>query len=139
MEMEVALGSRVNARGLLELLDVNESTKFLSLLDTWGERSYRVIDYHSGPVDEGADFLFYDPSERRRIDQHTASNRASATRVVHEDMLFGWCNEENDTESTPPDESRGFYGYVVVTESLTRMNQTPNNRTKCMVIVTTPT
>lgn len=58
MDMEIALGWRAKVHELLELLDVIESTQFLSLPYTWRERTYRVIDYHPGPLDEDDDLIF---------------------------------------------------------------------------------
>lgn len=93
--MEVALGSLSNVRELLGLLEVIESAQFSSLPQAWRKRTYRAINYHPGPVDGGADFVFYDVWEGMKIDHHSATNLASAIRVVPEDILFGLCHEEN--------------------------------------------
>lgn len=91
--MKVPLGSRANVSELMELLDVIESTQFSSLPDSWSERSSRVVDYHPCQVDEGAYFVLYDPWMHRKTDQHIDTNRASATRVITDDMPFGWIHE----------------------------------------------
>lgn len=120
--MEVALRSLANVRELLNILDEMESTQFSSFLDSWRERMYRAIDYHPATVDEVAYFDTYDPWECRKIDHHTATNRASATRAFPEDMPFGWCHQKIDIKRTTRDESSDLNGYVWVTDSLPRMN-----------------
>lgn len=77
-------------------------------------------------VDEGADCDFYDPWEPRNIDQHKATNHASAIRAVLEDMPFGWCHKENDIQRSLPDQSSDFNGYVRISDSLVQMNKAPN-------------
>lgn len=67
MDMEVPLGSRVNVRELMNLLEVIEWAQFSLLYHSWRERSSREVHYHPGPVDEGAEFLFNNPWMRRKI------------------------------------------------------------------------
>ena len=48
MGMAVPPRSAANVRELLEMLDINESTRFESLPDSWSERVSRSVDYHPG-------------------------------------------------------------------------------------------
>lgn len=63
-----------------------------------------MVADHAIPVDERTDFVFYQPWMRRKIDQHTATNRESDIRVVPDDIPFGWVHEDYDTEHTPRDD-----------------------------------
>lgn len=58
MAMEISLASCANVHEFLELLYLIESIQFSSLQDTRRERTYREINNHPGPIDEGAHFVF---------------------------------------------------------------------------------
>ena len=118
MAMAVPLGSCANVREVLEMLTVIESTVFSYLPSPWNERTHRATDYHPGPRDEGADFVYYDPWQRCKVDAKTAISRKSATRVVPMDMPYGWMHEEDDRERTPRDASRDFNAYRVMDEGM---------------------
>lgn len=64
MEMEVALDSDAKVREVLEMLEIIDSTRFQDLPDAWRDRKIRSIDYHSGPIGRGADYVYYDPWRR---------------------------------------------------------------------------
>lgn len=71
--------------------------------------------------------LFYDPLQRRKADPHAATNRASDTQVVPDDMRLGWITENEDVESTSCDKFRDFDGNLDVTESWSRMIHVPTH------------
>lgn len=91
MAMEVALVSRAKVREVLAMLDVIESTQFPGLPRLWHDRKSRAVDYHPGSTDDGADWVYYNPWERRRkITSRVAVSRANATRLISDDFVIGW-------------------------------------------------
>lgn len=128
MYMDLSLVSRTNVREVLELLDVIELTQVSSLLDTWSNRTYRTIDYHQGLVYEGAYLVFYDPLERRKIDQLAATNQASSRNVVPEGMIFGRVHKDDGIERNTRDESPDHNRCVRIKDSLPQINQAPSSR-----------
>lgn len=85
-----------------------DSTQFSSNPDILRERTYRAIDNDPVIVDKGADFGFYDHFERKKIDHHTVTNRASATGVILGEIPSGWCHEKIEIERTLHVESSDF-------------------------------
>lgn len=61
----------------------------------------------------------------RKIDQHTATNGASAFHVVPEEVTFCWIHEVEDVERTKSNKFRKYKAYVLVTESLPQMSYVP--------------
>lgn len=82
MVIDMPLGSGPNVVVVMELLDIIESTQFLSLSYSCRECWHRSIDYHPGSVNEVPGVLFHDRYELLKIDQNTTTNRTSASRVV---------------------------------------------------------
>lgn len=96
--MKVALGSLANVREVLELLEVIEHTNFETITDTWRERQSRAIDYHLGRTGRGADYVYYDPCRRQKIDELSACTLTDATGVVTDGLDCGWVHPKEDTE-----------------------------------------
>lgn len=65
---------------------------------------------------------------RSKVDQNNSTNRASDTTVVLDDIPFRWIHEDSDIEHTPCDALPDCNRYLMVTDSLPRMNQAPNQR-----------
>lgn len=58
----------------------------------------------------------------RRIYQHKANNRAFASRLLPDEIRFGWVHEEGGVEQTLCDTSGDYNCYIGMSESLTHMN-----------------
>lgn len=114
MSLAAPLGSRDNVRELSEFLEVIESTRFDSLPATWNCRPNRAVDHHLGGSEASADFFYYDPFLRRKIDEATAKSRAAAYRVIPDDIPVGWDHEEEDVERTRRDTSRDYRPGIAV-------------------------
>lgn len=97
MAMELPLGSRANVRELFEMIEVIKSTRFQDLPATWSDRRSLALDYHPGRTERGGDFLYYDPWSRQKIDEQAAASRASATRVILDDLECCWVHKKEDT------------------------------------------
>lgn len=71
MAMGVELGPRRNVCELMEFR--RDLVKYILLLPNgWRNRTYRAMDCHPGPFDESADFVYYYPWKRRKIDEKGA-------------------------------------------------------------------
>lgn len=77
----------------------------------------RSIDYHAGHTWCGADYMYYEPWSREKINHQTGRNRASATRVVLDDSPPVWVQDDPDIERTPRDTSRDYDGYTYGSEA----------------------
>lgn len=110
LDMAVPLGSYANVREVLEMLRVIETTRFEALPSTWRSRANRATDHHPGRTGIGGDFVYYDPHERRKIDENTARSRASAARVMPGDQPRDWDYDPDEVgqERTPRDSSRDY-------------------------------
>lgn len=61
--------------------------------------------------------MYYDPWRREKADRQMVRNRASATRVLPDDLPPGCIHENNDIETTPCDTSREYYAYTNVSDA----------------------
>lgn len=61
MSISVVLGSRVNVRMLMEMLEIIEETLFEALHNGWRKRTARATEYHPGRTGSGGDFRVLRP------------------------------------------------------------------------------
>lgn len=90
LDLVAVLGNRQNADELLEFLLKIEATNFASLPSSWTARGQSVsaAPGRSGP---GADFVWYDPYERKFVSLEEAKSLARAPRVmIPDDHPLGW-------------------------------------------------
>lgn len=67
MDMEVPLGSRVNVRDVLEMLDVIDSTRFQGPPNSRRDQTSRSFYYHPGLAGRGAAFVYYNTHRRQNF------------------------------------------------------------------------
>lgn len=75
-QMKVPLESRANFVEVLELPDVIEETEFNTMPEKWCDHQSRAMYYHPGWTRRGADYIFYHPWCRHKIDETSACMRA---------------------------------------------------------------
>lgn len=80
LDLKPVLGNQANVEEFLSLLRVIETTDFGSLPTSWRNRSTRANERSPGRVGPGADWVYYDPHQRRCVDADVARERANAPR-----------------------------------------------------------
>lgn len=106
--MSVALGSRANVRECFKLFEVIPSTRFEKFPSSWRVHISRSVDHHHGCTGVGGDIVYYDPWQRRKIDDVTTPSRVSASHIVPTDVNVASIHDEEDTLHVPRDASFDF-------------------------------
>lgn len=81
LDLSLVLGNQVNVDELLGFVQVIEDTDFKSLPGRWKNRSSRSVEKSPGRIGVGADWVYYDPHERRCIDEATAKAKLAGVRA----------------------------------------------------------
>lgn len=108
-------------------MSIIESTQFELFPSSCRARQNRATDYQCGRTGPGAAFVYYDPHERRKIDEAAAKSRAATTRVIPDDAPRGWDYDldEVDVERQPRDWSRDYIPYVAAPATLFMSQPSP--------------